>query len=63
MLPRLVFALVLFAAAPVFAQGKDLAIDAFFGVFSGAGVSESNEAPGGKATMRDTVLEIGRAHV
>ncbi len=58
MLPRLVFALVLFAAAPVFAQGKDLAIDAFFGAFSGAGVSESNEAPGGKATIRDTVLEI-----
>lgn len=59
MLPRLSFVLILFAALPAFAQApKNLPIDAFFGSFSGAGVSESTETPGGKATMRDTQVEI-----
>lgn len=57
------FALALWASAaaaqtqPQLAP-KTLPIDAFFGAFSGAAVAESNEVPGGKATFRDTKLEI-----
>ncbi|MGQ0675947.1 MAG: hypothetical protein ACT4N4_07680 [Rhodospirillales bacterium] len=65
MLPRaFIVAVLALAAAPSFAQTqpqlapKTLPIEAFFGSFSGAAVAESNEAPGGKATFRDTKLQI-----
>jgi hypothetical protein len=64
-LPGMIAAVVLaLAAGAAFAQTqpqlapKTLPIDAFFGVFSGAAVAESNETPGGKASFRDTRLEI-----
>jgi hypothetical protein len=60
---RALLAVLLFAAAPAFAQApaKDLSLAAFFGVFRGGGVAEATDDPAFRTAMRDSQVEIRAA--